>query len=318
MNDSAIEITYVVPLFNEEEVFQTLINRLNGFSQTVKKSHEFLLVDDGSSDRTGYLMEQLAMSNHKYHAIFLSRNFGHQYAISAGLKYARGREAVMILDGDLQDPPEIFQAFYSALQEGYDVVYGVRTKRKESKLKRIAYYLFYRLLNIISSTPIFLDSGDFSLISRRVVDIINKMPENSRFIRGMRAWAGFRQKGIPYEREKRFAGQPKYTFRKLFRLAYDGVFNFSFFPIKFLSASGFFCIGSSIGYFLITVFRKYYYDDVPTGFTALLFVTIFFGGIQLLSIGIIGEYVFRIFQQVKGRPLFLVKSRIQNGSISYE
>jgi polyisoprenyl-phosphate glycosyltransferase len=310
---SGIKISFVVPLFNEETVFKPLVDRLDLFSARITLPHEIIFVDDGSSDETPRLMEALAERDPTYHCIFLSRNFGHQYAVSAGLKYARGSIAVMILDGDLQDPPELFNEFYKCLSEGYDVVYGVRTKRKENIFKRLLYHLFYRLLKKISTTPIFPDSGDFSLISRRVVDIMNQMPEDSRFLRGMRSWIGFKQKGVEYERERRAAGEPKYTLSKLFNLAYDGIFNFSFFPIKFLTYSGAFCLVSSFIYLLVTIIRKFAFGDVPVGFTSLLFMIIFFGGIQLLSIGIIGEYVFRIFHQVKNRPLYIVKERIQEG-----
>jgi dolichol-phosphate mannosyltransferase len=182
----------------------------------------------------------------------------------------------------------------------------------------MGYYFFYRLLSKISPTPVFIDSGDFSLLSRRVVDIINKMPENSRFLRGMRGWVGFKQRGVVYERDGRVGGEPKYTFAKLIKLAYDGIFNFSFFPIRFLTWSGVICLLSSVLYLIVTVYRKFFENDVPIGFTALLFIIIFFGGIQLISIGIIGEYVFRTFQQVKNRPMFIVKTRIEKGAIVNE
>jgi dolichol-phosphate mannosyltransferase len=219
----------------------------------------------------------------------------------------------MILDGDLQDPPELFQEFYELFLQGFEVVYGIRRSRKENFLKRFSYYAFYRALKKISSTNIDLDSGDFCLLSRRVVNILNEMPEDNRFLRGLRSWVGFKQIGLKYERDKRFAGDPKYSFSKLAKLAYDGIFNFSFFPIKFLTYSGAFCIGSSILYFIVTLIRKFIYNDVPTGFTALLFMIIFFGGIQLVSIGIIGEYVFRTFNQVKARPLYIISKRIVDG-----
>jgi glycosyltransferase involved in cell wall biosynthesis len=315
MDTPEIKISFLIPLFNEETVFPLLINRLNSFSNTLSITHEIILVDDGSTDKTAELMQALAINAPKYHCIFLSRNFGHQFAVSAGLTYSRGTEALMILDGDLQDPPEVFESFYACLKEGYDVVYGIRTKRKENEFKKISYYFFYRILSRISSSPIFLDSGDFSLLSRRVVNIINEMPENSRFLRGMRGWIGFKQKGVAYERDVRAAGEPKYTLTKLFKLAYDGIFNFSAFPIKFLTWSGVFCLATSFIYFLFTMYKKFFENDVPTGFTALLFMIIFFGGIQLVSIGIIGEYVSRTFEQVKNRPLFIIKSRIQNGSV---
>src|SRR5258705_3711379 len=198
MMEREIKVSFIVPLFNEELVFDTLINRLNKFSESIGFLHEFILVDDGSADNTAQKMETLGMSDHRYQCVFLSRNFGHQLAVSAGLSHSRATEAIMILDGDLQDPPELFHAFYEAFKEGYDVVYGVRAKRKENFLKRISYYLFYRILQKISVTAIHLDSWDFSLISRRVANIMNSMPEDSRFLRGMRSWIGFKQKGIVY------------------------------------------------------------------------------------------------------------------------
>jgi len=311
----SIQISFVIPLFNEEVVFADLVNRLDKFSESVGVDYEFVLVDDGSKDGTAQLMADLASRDKRYHCIFLSRNFGHQYAVSAGLKYARCKEAVMILDGDLQDPPELFHEFYNKFNEGYDVIYGVRRKRKEGSLKKVSYFFFYRILRRVSDSPVDLDSGDFSMLSRRVIDLLNQMPEDSRYLRGMRSWVGFRQIGIEYDRDRRVAGQSKYTLKKLFQLAYDGIFNFSFFPIRFLSYAGIFCLLSSIVYFVITLVRKFWYNDVPIGFTALLFMIIFFGGIQLLSIGIIGEYVFRIFNQVKGRPLYIVRQRIIDGEV---
>jgi polyisoprenyl-phosphate glycosyltransferase len=315
---TAPQVSFIIPLYNEAEVFRELVDRLQAFTASLKVQFEIVLVDDGSSDDTPVMMKSLALTNPHYHCIFLSRNFGHQYAVSAGLRHAEGTEAMMVLDGDLQDPPELFYEFYKFYQEGFDVVYGVRRKRKESAYKKFSYYVFYRILSRISNTPIFQDTGDFSLISRRVVDIINSMPEDSRFLRGMRSWVGFRQKGVPYDRDSRVGGEPKYTLSKLVKLAYDGVFNFSSFPIKFLTFSGAICFSASILYFIVTLVRKIVWGDVPVGFTALLFMIIFFGGIQLLSIGIIGEYVSRIFMQVKQRPLYIVKEVIKNGKVANE
>jgi len=318
MSNDNPAISFIVPLYNEEEVLGTLLKRLSTFSEGLSLSHEIIFIDDGSSDSTPTKLKSVAMENARYNCILLSRNFGHQYAVSAGLKFARATEAVMILDGDLQDPPELFTDFYKYFKEGYDVVYGIRMKRKENFLKRFSYFLFYRFLTKVSLTPVFVDSGDFSLISKRVVSIMNGMPEDSRFLRGMRSWVGFKQIGVEYERNKRAGGEPKYTLSKLSKLAYDGVFNFSFFPIKLLTYSGLTCFLSSIVYFIVTVARKVIYDDVPVGFTGLLFMIIFFGGIQLISIGIIGEYVFRTFLQVKNRPLFIVKERIEDGKVINE
>lgn len=217
----------------------------------------------------------------------------------------------MILDGDLQDPPELFFEFYSYYLKGYDVVYGIRKNRKENLFKKSAYFIFYRLLKKISYVDIPLDSGDFSLISRRVADVLNKMPEESRYIRGMRSWIGFKQIGVEYERDERIAGNSKYSLSMLMKLAFNGIFNFSEIPIKFITKLGVFSVVISLIYFVITLVKKFFYIDVPVGFTGLLFIIILFGGVQLISLGIIGEYIVRIFFQVKNRPLFIIKKRIK-------
>jgi dolichol-phosphate mannosyltransferase len=216
----------------------------------------------------------------------------------------------MVLDGDLQDPPELVKDFYEKFLEGYEVVYAIRKKRKEGVFKKLAYHLFYRFQKKLSFIDIPLDSGDFSLISRRVVDVMNKMPEESRFIRGIRTWIGFKQTGIEYERDSRFAGDSKYPLSKLIKLAYNGIFNFSELPIKFITHLGFFSILTAMVYLIITIYKKLVLNAVPEGFTALIFAIVLFSGVQLLSLGIIGEYVLRIFFQVKGRPLFIVKNTI--------
>ena len=306
------KISFVIPVYNEEEVFDLLVQRLNELISKIESPCEVVLVDDGSVDSTPALIEDIAIKNSNYQAIFLTRNFGHQRALSAGLEHARG-EMMMILDGDLQDPPELFFEFYEHIKNGYDVVYGVRRERKESTIKRFAYNTFYRILNKISNYPIPKDSGDFGMVTRRVVDNMNKMREESRFLRGIRSWVGYRQIGVPYERKERAAGTPKYSFKMLFKLAYDGIFNFSVFPIKVLTYLGVVCISTSLIYFLLTLVKRLFYESVPSGFTALLFMILLFGGVQLLSIGIIGEYVQRIFFQVKNRPLYLIKKKIING-----
>lgn len=274
-------------------------------------SIEVVLIDDGSRDNTAQLMQQLALADDRYHCVFLARNYGHQIALTAGMAAARGTEALFIIDGDLQDPPELLTEFYAKLQEGYDVVYAVRKKRKEGFFKRTAYFMFYRFMKSISYVDIPLDSGDFSLISRRVANVLNQMPEESRFIRGMRSWIGFKQIGVEYERDARVAGDAKYTFKMLRRLAYNGIFNFSEFPIKFVTTLGMFSIGVAFLYFIQTLIKKYFFGGVPQGFTALLFTIILFGGIQLIGLGLIGEYVLRIFFQSKGRPLYIVREVIR-------
>ena len=313
------QISIVAPLYNETESFPHLIARLNALMDASSLTIEVVLIDDGSRDNTAALMQQIALADARYHCLFLSRNYGHQIALTAGMAAACATEALFIIDGDLQDPPELLTDFYEKLREGYDVVYAVRKKRKEGWFKRTAYSSFYRLMRSISYVEIPLDSGDFSLISRRVADVLNEMPEESRFIRGMRSWIGFRQVGVEYERDARQAGESKYSFGMLRKLAYNGIFNFSEYPIKLVTRLGMITFGVAMLYLIQTLIKKYVYGDVPQGFTALLFVIILFSGVQLIALGMIGEYVLRIFFQTKGRPLYVVREvirRQQRQSIS--
>ena len=307
------QVSIIAPLYNESESFAALVNRLNTLMDATPLSIEVVLVNDGSKDNTAVLMQQLALVDSRYHCIFLARNYGHQIALSAGLTKARGTEGVMVIDGDLQDPPELLTDFYKKYQEGYDVVYAIRQKRKENVFKKAAYAAFYRLLKFISYIDIPLDSGDFCFMSRRVTDVLKAMPEESRYIRGMRSWIGFEQIGITYERSERAAGTSKYSFRKLLELAYNGIFNFSEFPIKLIKRVGYASICVSVLYLIYSIYRKWVFNDVPQGFTATIFIIVFFSGIQLFFMGIMGEYLLRIFFQVKGRPLFIIKDEILDG-----
>lgn len=309
------DISIVVPLKNEEEVFQALTDRLNQLADSFHKKIEVILVDDGSSDSTPQLMRGLALKNERFQSVILSRNFGHQIALSAGLKQTNATEAVFIIDADLQDPPELLEQFYQLYEEGYDVVYAIRKNRKEGFFKKLAYATFYRIMDKISYVRIPLDTGDFSLISARMAKLLNEMPEESRYLRGMRSWLGFRQIGVEYDREQRKSGESKYSLKKLFQLAFNGIFNFSEFPIKLITNLGLLTILSSIGYLIYVIAKKLIYGNVPEGFTGLLFVLVLFGGIQMLSLGLIGEYVLRIFFQVKQRPLFVIKEKIKNKEI---
>jgi dolichol-phosphate mannosyltransferase len=311
-----IDISFVIPLYNEEANFQQLVQRLNPIMDGLQPLQcEVVLIDDGSKDRTSYLMNELSLADKRYLSVFLSRNHGHQLALSAGLSCARGSKAVMILDGDLQDPPEMVFDFLKYLNEGYDVIYGVRKKRKESIIKKLAYWGYYRLMNNISKIDLPLDSGDFGMLSRKAVTYLNQMPEQNRYIRGMRTWIGFKQKGIEYERSARFAGVTKYSWKKLFELAYSGIFNFSSFPIKFITRMGMLTIGVSLAYFIYVLVDKIYFNSVPQGFTALIFSIIMFSGVQLISLGIIGEYVLRIYQQSQSRPLFIIDKIVVNSEL---
>lgn len=304
------ELSVVVPLFNEAENLEELCRRLKQVMDNCPLPTEAVLVNDGSTDGSGPYLTSIALEDERFQLIELSRNFGHQIAISAGLEHARGRRAVFIIDGDLQDPPELLPQFLELMNEGYDVVYGIRKSRKEGFFKKIAYKQFYRMLSRITHVDLPLDSGDFSLISRRVADVINSMPEESRYLRGMRAWAGFRQTGLSYTREKRHAGSSKYSISALTKLAYNGIFNFSEFPVKLITYSGFFAFSISVIYSIHVLYMRFFYGNVPQGFTALLFSIVMFGGIQLMSVGILGEYITRIYFQTRNRPLYIVRNKI--------
>ncbi|KAB1157059.1 glycosyltransferase family 2 protein [Flavobacterium luteum] len=308
-----IDISIVVPLYNEEAVFEALIERLSNVINQTEFTCEVILVNDGSSDKTDQLILEICKADNRFTGVLLSRNHGHQLAVSAGLAYVRGKKGAMIIDGDLQDPPELIHEFYILLTNGYDVIYAIRKNRKESFLKKMAYLAYYRLQKKISSFNIPIDSGDFSMLSKRVVDNLNSMPEQSRYLRGMRAWVGFKQIGFEYDRDERLAGETKYSWRKLFELAFNGFFNFSDFPVKIITRLGFITILFSLIYFAYNVYRKLYYNDVPQGFTATILAIILFSGVQLISLGLIGEYVLRIYNQVRNRPLFVIDKIIQDG-----
>lgn len=308
-----IDISIVVPLYNEEEVFEKLIQRLTSVINNTTFKCEVILINDGSIDKTDKLIEKACQLDKRFTGILLSRNHGHQLAVSAGLSHVRGKKGAMIIDGDLQDPPELVNEFYKLLMQGNDVIYAIRKNRKESFFKKLSYKLYYRLQKKISNFNIPIDSGDFSMLSRRVVDNINNMPEQSRYLRGMRAWVGFKQIGFEYDRDERLAGKTKYSWKKLFELAFNGIFNFSDFPVKIITRLGFFTVLFSLLYFGYNLYRRFYYNDVPQGFTATILAIILFSGVQLISLGLIGEYVLRIYNQVRNRPLFIIDKIFQEG-----
>lgn len=314
MNNSLPQVSFVIPVYNEESNLAILVDRLQKIMDSSSILLEAVLIDDGSKDNSREILQQVALIDHRFHVILLSRNHGHQLALTSGLSKARGTEGVFVLDGDLQDPPELLETFYAKFKEGYEVVYAVREKRKEPWYKKFAYFVFYRLLKKIANIDIPLDSGDFSFMGRKVVDILNQMPEESRFIRGMRTWIGFKQIGITYDRQERASGDSKYTFSKLFQLALNGIFNFSEFPVKFISTIGFSVISLAVFYFILILIKKVFFGiAIIEGFTSLLFVIILFGGMQLMAIGILGEYILRIFFQSKSRPNFIIDKEICAG-----
>jgi dolichol-phosphate mannosyltransferase len=300
-------------LLNEEEVLPELIRRVTSVLDTLPGGpHELVLVDDGSTDRTFALISAASLEEPRIVGVELSRNFGHQAALSAALEHATG-DVVILMDGDLQDPPEEIPRFLKAHADGYDVVYAQRIERKESRLLRSCYHLFYRTISRLSDLKLPLDSGDFSLLSRRVVNELLNMPEHNRYIRGMRTWVGFRQLGLPVSRAERAAGAPAYNTRKLFRLAFDGIFAFSTAPLRAASIVGLAVTTLSFLYAAYAIVIRIASGESPKGFTALIVAMTFFAGVQLLFLGVIGEYLGRIYDETKRRPQFVV-SQIVGGT----
>lgn len=303
-------VSFVVPCFNEEEVIGETHRRLAAVADAARDYRfEFLFVNDGSRDRTLELLRELTAIDARVRVLAFSRNFGHQLALTAGIDEARG-DAVVLLDADLQDPPEVVPQMLAAWQQGWQVVYGVRATREgERRFKLVTAHLFYRLLNFLSDTPIPLDAGDFRLLDRVVVDALKTMPERDRFMRGMVSWVGFRQLALPYQRAARFAGETKYPLRKMLRFAGDGIISFSVRPLRLAMNVGLLCaLLACVGIVWAFAMRLATHNWVP-GWTATIMVILFLGGVQLVCIGILGEYLGRIYMQVKGRPLYVVGQR---------
>ncbi len=299
----------VIPIYNEHETIPELYRRLKVVVDTLDGKTEIILVDDGSHDNSYELLKDINKHDPRVKIIRFSRNFGHQTAISAGIDASSG-EAVILMDGDLQDPPEVLPQFISKWRENFDVVYAIRRNRKENLFKRTAYAVFYRLLKKLSYLDIPLDSGDFCLMDKRVIDTIKGMRERARFIRGLRTWAGFRQTGLEYERDYRFAGEPKYTFSSLLRLAYDGLFSFSTVPLRLAVYAGFLFSGIAFLGGLLIIYRRLVHGIDVVGWASTIVIIIFLGGIILATLGVIGEYISRIYDEVKNRPLYVIQEKI--------
>ncbi len=309
-------ISVVIPTYKSEPNLLALIKRLSQTLEAIKYRYEIIFVNDCSPDNTFSILKNACLENKCIKVIDLSRNFGQQIATSAGLKHAKG-DAVIVMDDDLQDPPEFIPALLEEWEAGYEVVYVIRESRQESFLKNIAYRLFYKILAGLSQIKIPRDSGDFGLIDRKVVDIINHMPERDRFVRGLRAWVGFKQKGLPCKREARYQGKPAYNLWKIMKLSSDGLLAFSNLPLRISSAVGFFVSGIAFLGMALTFLQRiltFIFPHNPLavwpGFSTIVLSILFLGGVQLICIGILGEYVARIYNEVKQRPLFLVKEKI--------
>jgi glycosyltransferase involved in cell wall biosynthesis len=310
LGESGPELSVVVPCFNEEAVLRETNLRLLAVLEEVSPSFEIIYVDDGSTDSSSEVFRELQFKDERIRVIRLSRNFGHQIAITAGLEHARGN-AVVVIDADLQDPPEVIRNFFSRWLEGYDVVYGVRAHRDgETPFKLWTAKFFYRLINRLSDTAVPLDAGDFRLIDRSVVDALLSMPECDRFIRGMVSWLGFSQIGVNYERAERFAGSTKFSLFKMLRFAMDGIVSFSILPLRIATWIGFAASGVALVEIALALFNRIFTPGLVRGWTSTVIAIWFVGGVQLICLGIIGEYVGRIYGESKRRPLYVVQEKM--------
>jgi dolichol-phosphate mannosyltransferase len=300
-------ISIVLPIYNEEKGILNFLSNLTICLKKLEEKYEVILVNDGSTDNSLQLITQKCSENSSFKYVNLSRNFGHQIAISAGIDYAKG-DAIVLMDSDGQDPPEEIENLLAKLNEGYDMVYAKRSKREnESFLKKAIARFFYAFLNKITSVNIPVDTGDFRILNKKVAEAFKQMPEKQRYLRGQIAWLGFKQTYITYERKGRNAGETHYTYRKMFRLAMDAITSFSNWPLRVATITGFVC--AIIGLLLIvyTIYSRFILEDYVPGWASLMITVVFLGGIQLLTIGIIGEYISRINDNVKNRPLYLVQ-----------
>ena len=304
---NAQKVSIAIPVYNEETIVEELLRRCLTVLDTLPGGpHEIVLVDDGSADRTWTLIEQASEKDSRLVGVTLSRNFGHQAAIGAALDHASG-DFVVVMDGDLQDPPEAIPELLAEAQKGFDVVYVVRIGRKESVWLRACYAIFYQLISVLADLKLPIGAGDFAIMSRRVVDLVRQSPERQRYLRGLRTWYGFQQKGLEIERNARHSGKSKYSLRRLFRLAFDGVFAFSVVPIRLATAFGMLAVSCSVLFMIYSLIVKVFFGQSPVGFTALIFAITFLSGVQLLFLGVIGEYIGRIYEEVKQRPHYVVK-----------
>jgi len=308
------KISVAIPVYNEQDVLPELIRRVTAALDDLPGGpHQIVFVDDGSSDASLEILKDAANTDGRMVVVSFSRNFGQQPAYAAALEYVDG-DAVVLMDGDLQDPPEQIKALLSKFNDGYEVVYAVRVNRKEHFLKRICYNVFYRMIQRLSSTPLPRDSGDFSIMSYRIAKLLASDADRHRYLRGIRSWVGFRQIGVEVERDERNAGETKYTLKKLFKLAADGIFSFSLIPLRLATLIGSLSVVVALLLAAFAVYAKLtpeerlpeFMNEIPPGFTAITVAVSFFAGVQLMFLGVVGEYVGRVFEEVKGRPSFIV------------
>jgi glycosyltransferase involved in cell wall biosynthesis len=304
-----VRYTIIIPVYNEEAVIQESYRRLTLVMESTGEPYELLFINDGSGDRTAKLIEGFAESDECVKLLDFSRNFGHQIAITAGMDYARG-DAIVIIDADLQDPPEVIPQMIEKWKEGYEVVYAKRSQRKgESLFKKWTAALFYRLLGALAEVKIPLDTGDFRLIDRKVCDTMNNIREKNRFVRGLVSWVGFRQTAIEYVREERYAGETKYPFKKMLHFSMDGIISFSYKPLKLATYLGFVISFASFVYLLICLGQKLFTNSTVAGWASLMACLLLLNGVILIILGILGEYVGRIYDETKNRPLYILQNK---------
>ena len=312
-------ISVVVPIFNEQENLPELRRRLTAAMEQTGEAFEIVLVNDGSRDRSAEMIRQYHADDPRIKLVDLSRNFGHQPAVTAGIHHARG-DCVVLIDGDLQDPPEVIPEMVKKWREGNQVVLGERASRSETGARGIGFKLFYPILRVLTDLPSAPDAGIFGLMDRRVVDEFNKLPERNRFIPGLRSWLGFTQVSVPYDRTERAAGKPKQTLRRLIHYAVDAIFSFSYRPLRAVTYLGVFVSTVTFGLAVLYLIQFFLQIGMPygTGFTTLILSILFLGGVQMIAIGIVGEYVGRIYEEIKQRPLYVVRERLGLDSASKE
>lgn len=306
------KISVVVPMYNEEEVAKTSYFRMEKILEELKQyDYEIIFIDDGSKDKTLELLEEIAQENEKVKILSFARNFGHQAAVTAGIRHVTG-DAVVIIDADLQDPPELLPEMLALWEEGNEVIYGQRKSRKgESAFKLLTAKMFYHTLNALSDVEIPKDTGDFRLVDRKVIDVINSLPEHNKFLRGLFSWVGFKQKAYRYEREERQAGKTKYPFKKMWKLATDGIISFSTKPLKIVGELGFLAIILSIGILIYSLVSYIFnLNQLTPGWTSIMVAITLFSGVQLLSIWIISEYIARIYDETRNRPEYIIDKKI--------
>jgi dolichol-phosphate mannosyltransferase len=301
-----MQLSIIIPIYNEQGNIDRLINRLKGVMNQLNVTCEYVFINDGSKDDSINIIKNLAKIDPSVKFINFSRNFGHQIAVTAGLDKCIG-ERIVIIDADLQDPPELILEMYKKMDEGFEVVYAKRAARNgESWMKKFTARMFYRILKSITSVNIPVDTGDFRIMDRKIVEVLKQMPEQQKFLRGQISWIGFNQTYVEYERDERFAGETGYTYKKMIRFALDGITSFSNFPLKFATICGFVVSGAAFLVMLYALYARFISKDYIEGWTSIIISVLFLGGILLISIGIIGEYISRLSSNVRNRPLYII------------